>query len=426
MIQAEYRIAEAGGERGRRVVVTGMGCLSPLGNNLQTNWENLKAGRSGIGPLTQFDAHRLPTRIAGEVLDFDPESVLDSKTVRRMDRFQQFAYAAAVEALNASGLAIQEHNGERVGVVIGSGIGGLTSLVEQIHVLDTRGPDRVSPFLITKMAADLAPGMISILLGARGPNFATISACATGAHAIGESAEIIRRGQADAMLAGGAEAAIVEVGFASFCKMRALSTRNDDPEGASRPFDAARDGFVMSEGAGVVVLESLEHAHGRGAPILAEVIGYGSTADAHHLTEPAPGGSGAARAMRAALAQAGIGPGEVDYINAHATSTEIGDVREVDALRSVFGERYRSIPVGATKSMTGHLFGAAGAFESIVCIQAIRDRFLPPTINQETPDPGCDVDSIPNTGRQVDVDIAMNNAYGFGGHNVSLLFRRCQ
>jgi len=400
-----------------------MGCLTPLGNDLESSWEGLKAGRSGIGPITQFDASRLPARIAGEVRGFDPGSVLDDKAARHMDRFQQLAFAATVEALAQSGFEITPANEERVGVLVGSGIGGLSSLVDQIRVLDSRGPDRVSPFLIPQMVPDLGPGMISIHLGAKGPNFSTVSACATGGHAVGEAAEIIRRCQADVMLAGGAEAAIVEVGLASFCKMRALSTRNGDPAGASRPFDAARDGFVMAEGAGMLVLEDLDHARARGATLLAEVVGYGSTADGHHLTEPAPGGAGAARAMKMALLQAGLDSSDVDYVNAHATSTVVGDLREVEALRTVFGDRYRHVPVGATKSMTGHLFGAAGAFESIVCVQAIRHGFLPPTINQETADPECDVDCIANVGRPAQVAVAMNNAYGFGGHNVSIILR---
>jgi 3-oxoacyl-[acyl-carrier-protein] synthase II len=401
-----------------------MGCLSPLGNDLEATWCAAREGRSGIGPVTRFDASRLTTRFAGEVKDFDPATVLERKTARHMDRFQHLAAAAAFEALAHARFKITPENAERVGVIVGSGIGGIETLTQQIRVMDERGPMRVSPFLITMMVVDLAPGQISILLGAKGPNYATVSACATSAHAIGQAAEAIRRNQADVMLAGGSEAGVVEVGMASFCTMHALSTRNDEPERASRPFDRDRDGFVVAEGAAVLVLEERRHAEKRGAAILAEVAGYGQTADAHHLTEPAPRGEGAARAMRMALNDAGMQPEEVEYLNAHATSTVVGDIRETLAIKDVFGEHAYRMPVSATKSMTGHLVGAAGALEAILSIQALVDGFIPPTINLENPDPECDLDYVPNAGRAGPLRAVMSNAYGFGGHNVSLVFRK--
>lgn len=407
----------------RRVVVTGMGCLSPLGMDVASTWCGVKAGKSGIGPITLFDATNLGVKFAGEVKDFDPTSVLERKEARRMDRFQQLAYAATVEALRNANLEITPENADRVGVLVGSGIGGLGSLTEGFRTLWTRGPHRVSPFLITEMVVDLAPGMISILLGAKGPNFSTVSACATGAHAIGEAAEIVRRGQADVMLAGGSEAGIVEIGIAAFTNMRALSTRNDDFEHASRPFDAQRDGFIMAEGAGILVLEELDHARARGAPILAELAGYGLTADAAHITDPAPNGEGAARAMSQALQLADMKPEEIGYLNAHGTSTQVGDCAESAAVKTVFGDFAYRLPVSSTKSMMGHLLGAAGGVEAILSIQAMRDGFLPPTINYEFPDPECDLDYIPNEGRGATVTAVMSNSFGFGGHNVSLIMR---
>lgn len=407
----------------RRVVVTGMGCLSPLGMDVASTWCGVKAGKSGIGPITLFDATNLGVKFAGEVKDFDPTSVLERKEARRMDRFQQLAYAATVEALRNANLEITPENADRVGVLVGSGIGGLGSLTEGFRTLWTRGPHRVSPFLITEMVVDLAPGMISILLGAKGPNFSTVSACATGAHAIGEAAEIVRRGQADVMLAGGSEAGIVEIGIAAFTNMRALSTRNDDFEHASRPFDAQRDGFIMAEGAGILVLEELDHARARGAPILAELAGYGLTADAAHITDPAPNGEGAARAMSQALQLADMKPEEIGYLNAHGTSTQVGDRAESAAVKTVFGDFAYRLPVSSTKSMMGHLLGAAGGVEAILSIQAMRDGFLPPTINYEFPDPECDLDYIPNEGRGATVTAVMSNSFGFGGHNVSLIMR---
>jgi 3-oxoacyl-[acyl-carrier-protein] synthase II len=407
----------------RRVVVTGLGAVTPLGPNVAQTWQGLKEGRSGIGPITRFDASAFATKIAGECREFEPTSVLGVKEARRMDRFQQMAYAAAVEALQSARYEIAPHNADRVGVIVGSGIGGIETLSNQFRVLYDRGPSRVSPFLIPMMIVDLAPGMISILLGAKGPNFSTVSACATGSHAIGEAAEMIRQNKADAMLAGGAEAGITEIGVAGFCSMRALSTRNAEPERASRPFDAARDGFVMSEGAGVLLLEEYESARSRGATVLAELIGYGATADAHHITEPAPRGEGAARAMVMALDGAGIRRDEVRYINAHATSTVVGDIREIEAIKDVFGEHAYRLAVGSTKSMTGHLLGAAGGVEAIVSVLVIREGFIPPTTNLDAPDAGIDLDCVPNTGRSAPVPVAMSNSFGFGGHNATLLFR---
>jgi beta-ketoacyl-acyl-carrier-protein synthase II len=401
-----------------------MGCLSALGNDLATTWRAAREGRSGIGPVTRFDASRLTTRFAGEVKDFDPHTVLDRKTARHMDRFQHLAVAAAIEALTHSRFQITPANAERVGVIVGSGIGGIETLTQQIRLMDARGPMRVSPFLITMMVVDLAPGQISILLGAKGPNYATVSACATSAHAIGQAAEAIQRGQADVMLAGGCEAGVVEVGMASFCTMHALSTRNDDPQRASRPFDRDRDGFVLAEGAAVLVLEERGHAERRGATILAAMAGYGQTADAHHVTEPAPRGEGAARAMRMALDDAAMAPQEIEYINAHATSTPVGDGRETAAIKDVFGEHAYRLAVSSTKSMTGHLVGAAGGLEAVLSVQALVDGFIPPTINLENPGPECDLDYVPNVGRSAQLRAVMSNAYGFGGHNVSLVFRK--
>ncbi|MGI8967687.1 MAG: beta-ketoacyl-ACP synthase II [Chloroflexota bacterium] len=407
----------------KRIVITGMGALTPLGKDVPSTWCAMKQGKSGIGPITRFDASRLPVHFAGEVKDFDPTSVLDRKEARRMDRFQQLAVASAFEAVRDAGLEITPENADRVGVLVGSGIGGLGSLTDGFRTLFERGPSRISPFLITQMVVDLAPGLISILLGAKGPNYSPVSACATGAHAIGEAAEIIRRGQAEVMIAGGSEAGIVEIGIAGFCNMRALSTHNDDPAGASRPFDAQRDGFVVSEGAGTVVLEDLEFARARNAPILAELVGYGMTADASHITDPAPGGEGAGRAMSQALERGGIRPEEIDYLNAHGTSTVVGDRAETAAIKRVFGAHVEKMPVSSTKSMTGHLIGAAGGLEAIVCILAMRDGFVPPTINYQHPDPTCDLDYVPNVGREATLNTTMSNSFGFGGHNVSLILR---
>lgn len=408
----------------RRVVVTGLGCVSPLGADVRSTWCGIREGRSGIGPITLFDASRLSVRFAGEVKNFDPTTVLDRKEARRMDRFQQMAFASAVEAVRHSGLEITPENADRVGVVVGSGVGGLGSLSDGFKTLFERGPSRISPFLITQLVVDLAPGLISILLGAKGPNFSTVSACATGAHAIGEAAHIIQRDQADVMIAGGAEAGLVEIGVAGFQNMRALSTRNDEPQRASRPFDAQRDGFVIAEGGGILILEELEFARARGAAILAEVAGYGLSADASHITDPAPGGEGAARAMTMALRAAAMQPEEIDYLNAHGTSTPVGDRAETAAIKHVFGDHAHTMAVSSTKSMTGHLLGAAGGLEAIFCVLALQEGYLPPTINYEIPDPECDLDYVPNVGRDADVSAVMSNSFGFGGHNVSLIFRK--
>lgn len=407
----------------RRVVVTGRGALSPLGKDVASTWCGIRQGKSGIGPITRFDTADFSVKFGGEVKEFDPTDVLERKEARRMDRFQQLAFAAAVEAVADSGLAIGPDNAERVGVLVGSGIGGLGVLTEGFRTLFSRGPSRISPFLITSMVVDLAPGLISIALGAKGPNFSTVSACATSAHAIGEAAEIIRRGQADVMIAGGSEAGIVEIGVAAFANMRALSTRNDEPERASRPFDAERDGFIMAEGAGILVLEELESARARGATILAELVGYGQTADASHITDPAPGGAGAARAMKQALDRAHMRPEDIGYLNAHGTSTVVGDRAETAAIKTVFGDHASTLPVSSTKSMTGHLLGAAGGVEGVISVQVLLEQFLPPTINYQYPDPECDLDYIPNTGRPGSVSAVMSNSFGFGGHNVTLIFR---
>lgn len=408
----------------RRVVVTGMGCISPLGNSVAKTWCRMVRGESGVGPITQFDASRLSSRIAGECRDFDPTTVLDARKLRHMDRFQHLAYASALEALEQAQLEITPANADRIGIVMGSGIGGIKTIIDGCAVLFERGPNRVSPFFITKMAIDLAPGSMSILLGARGPNYSTVSACSSSAHALGESSDIIRLGHADVMLAGGSEAGIVELAMAGFCNMRALSSRNDEPKRASRPFDAERDGFVMAEGGGTLVLEELQHARARGAPILCELVAYSATADASHITDPAPGGEGAGRAMRQALERAGMRPEEIQYINAHATSTAAGDRAETDAIKTVFGEHAGKLAVSSTKSMTGHCVGAAGVIEAIACVQAIRDGCAPPTINYEHPDPACDLDYVPNVARAMNIDAAISNSFGFGGHNVSLIFRK--
>jgi 3-oxoacyl-[acyl-carrier-protein] synthase II len=409
--------------KSRRVVVTGMGLVTPLGNDVETTWRAVLAGCSGIGPVTRFDTTNHDTKIAGEVKGFDVEQYVDRKEARRMDRFTHYAIAAGKQALAQSGLKISEENAERVGTIVGTGIGGIETLSNQFKVLQERGPGRLSPFLSTMMLANMAAGQIGIHLGCRGPNFAAISACASAAHAIGESFEIIRRGGADAMLAGGGEAPIVEIGLGNFNAMRALSTRNDEPQKASRPFDANRDGFVVAEGGGMLVLEELEHARARGARPLAEVIGYGSSADAHHVSSPPETGSGAANSMRKALLQAGVKPEEIGYLNAHATSTGVGDAAETAAIKAVFGEHAFTMPVSSTKSMTGHLLGAAGAVETIFSILAMRESCVPPTINQQHPDPACDLDYVPNKAREVKVSVALNNSFGFGGQNASIVVK---
>ncbi len=409
----------------RRVVVTGMGCITPLGNEVDEMWCRMIRGQSGIRAITRFDPAEYQSRIAGEC-DFDPADYMSSKEARRMDRFQQMALAAALDAVRESRLEVTPDNAPRIGVAVGSGIGGILSMTQQFRNLFDRGPGRVSPFIVPMQIVDLASGLISIRLGAKGPNYAIVSACATGAHSIGEAAEIIRRGRADVMIAGGAEAGICEMPFAGFGNMRALSTRNDEPERASRPFDIERDGFILSEGAGVLIVEELEHAQRRDAPILAEVVGYGSTGDASHITDPAPGGEGAARAMEMALLQAELRPEDIDYINAHGTSTMAGDRAETAGIKHVFGDHAYRMPVSSTKSMTGHCLGAAGAIEAIATIQSIRQGIAPPTINLDHPDPECDLDYVPHEARRLPINVAMSNSFGFGGHNASLIFQAAE
>ncbi len=399
-----------------RVVITGIGMVTPVGNDTATSWQALCAGQSGIGPIVSFDASQHNVRIGAEVKDFNPLDYLDRKEARRTERFIHLAVAAARQAVADAGLEIGAI-GDDVGVLVGSGSGGLHSMEDQFRVLFDRGPDRVSPFFITMMVPDMAAGYISMMFGARGPNFATVSACATGAHAIGEAYETIRRGDARAMIAGGVEAGVTAMTLAAFDSMRAISRRNDDPQRASRPFDNERDGFVVGEGAGILILEDLELAQARGAQVYAEVLGYAATSDAHHITEPAPGGAGLARALRRALAKAGLTPDQVNYINAHGTSTRFNDRDETAAIKAVFGEHAYRLAISSTKSMTGHLMGAAGGVEVAATALALRDGILPPTINYEHPDPECDLDYVPNTARKADIRVAISNSMGFGGHN---------
>jgi len=402
-----------------------MGAISPLGSDLNTLWNNLVSGKSGVSTITAFDASELPTRIAAEVKDFNPEDYIDRKDARRMDRFVHFAVAASQLALKDADLDIGTNaDPERTGVIIGSGIGGLGTWEEQHTTLLEKGHKRVSPFFIPMMIANMASGYVSMLIGAKGPNTTIVTACATGSHSIGDSARIIERGDADVMICGGAEATIRMVGMTGFCALRAMSTRNDEPERASRPFDVDRDGFVMGEGAGVLVLESREHALKRGARIYAEVIGYGMSADAHHMTDPAPGGEGAVRCMRMAIRDAGIDVKDIQYINAHGTSTPVGDKSEIAAIKTVFGEHASGVLVNSTKSMTGHLLGAAGGLEAIISALVIGHGVVPPTINVDNQDPECDLDVVPNEARQAKVDIAMSNSFGFGGHNATLILKR--
>ncbi|MCE5191664.1 MAG: beta-ketoacyl-ACP synthase II [Actinomycetia bacterium] len=406
----------------RRVAVTGIGAISALGPNATATWEGLVAGRSGVHEITSFDVSKYTTRFAATLDDWDPSPWLDPREMRRIARFQQFAVVAALEALADSGLVIDERNAERVGVIVGSGIGGLGTMEDQHDILLEKGPGRVSPFLVPMMIVDLAAGHISVRTGAKGINYAPVSACATGNHSLGEAAEAIRRGTADAIIAGGFDCAVTPLGLAGFCAARALSTRNDDPAGASRPFDAGRDGFVMGEGGAIVILEELEQAKARGAHIYAELVGYGATADAYHMTAPAPDGEGGRRAMLLALEQSGLAPSEIGYINAHGTSTQLGDAAETTAIRAVFGPD--APPVSSTKSMTGHLLGGAGALEAVACVLAIENGILPPTINYTEPDPACDLDYVPNVARSADVPTALSNSFGFGGHNASVIFAR--
>ncbi|WP_071784171.1 beta-ketoacyl-ACP synthase II [Paenibacillus antibioticophila] len=406
-----------------RVVVTGMGAVTALGYELDAFWNNLIQGKSGVSLVEAFDVSEYPTRIAASVKDFNPEDYVDRKEARKMDRFVQFAVAAATNALKDSGLQIGEDaDPDRVGVMIGSGIGGLGTWEDQHDVLVQKGPKRVSPFFIPMMIANMASGHVSILFGAKGPNSTAVTACATGTHSIGDSYKLIQRGDADVMICGGAEATIRPMGMAGFCSMRAMSTRNDEPEKASRPFDSERDGFVMGEGSGIMILESLEHAQKRGAKIYGEVIGYGLSADAHHMTEPDP--NGPERCMKMAIRDAGIDPAEVDYINAHGTSTPVGDRSETIAIKNAFGDHAYKLAVSSTKSMTGHLLGAAGGVEAVICALTLNNGKIPPTINLEHPDPECDLDYVPNVAREADVKVAMSNSFGFGGHNATLILKK--
>jgi 3-oxoacyl-[acyl-carrier-protein] synthase II len=407
-----------------RVVVTGLGLVTPLGLNVEESWAGLIAGRSGAAPITKFDASKLQVRFACEVKGFDPLLYMDRKEAKRYDLFAQFALGAAQQAVTQAGLEDNFPDPERTGVVIGSGIGGMSIFEDQCSIYLTKGPDRVSPFFIPMFIPDIAAGLVSIRYGVKGPNFCTVSACASSAHAIGESYKMIRHGVTDAMITGGSEAAITGLAIAGFQNMKALSTRNDDPAKASRPFDMDRDGFVLGDGGGMVVLESLDHAQARGARILGEVIGYGLSGDAYHITSPAPEGEGAQRAMRACLEDGSIDPAEVSYINAHGTSTSQGDIAETQAVKKVFGDQAKKLIFGSTKSMTGHLLGAAGAAEFAVSCLITQCGIVPPTINQDTPDPECDLDSAPNKAVERDVKVALSNSFGFGGHNVTLAVRR--
>ncbi len=407
----------------RRVVVTGLGALSPVGNTADEFWSSLLQGRSGVGPITKFDTEGYPTRIAGEVRNFDPLNFVDKKDARRLDPYLQYAVASSVLAVQDAALDTGKVDGARFGVLIGSGIGGISTLLESHRNLLEKGPDRVSPFFIPMIIANMASGLVSIRFGARGPNSSVVTACATGNHAIGDSFKIIQRGDADVMIAGGSEAIIIPLTIAGFCSMKAMSTRNEEPTKAMRPFDATRDGFVCGEGAGILILEALEHALARDARIYAEIVGYGMTGDAHHMTAPDPEGDGAMRAMTLALRDAGLDVSAVGYINAHGTSTPYNDKFETLAIKRVFGEHARRLAVSSTKSMTGHLLGAAGGVEAIATVLALHHGVLPPTINYETPDPECDLDYVPNQARKQNVEVALSNAFGFGGTNATLAFR---
>ena len=406
-----------------RVFVTGAGVISPLGNSTEEFWTHVIAGKSGAGPITRFDASGYDTRFACEVRDFTPEGVMDRKDAKRMDRFAQFAVAASHEAMKNAGLELEKENLDRIGAIMGSGIGGMETFESQHTILIERGPGRVSPFFIPMMISDMAAGQVSLQFGLKGPNFGTVSACASGAHAIGEALRLLRAGDADVIVAGGSEATITPMALAGFSSARALSTRNDDPQRASRPFDLNRDGFVIGEGAGVIVLETEDHARRRNAPLLCELGGYGASADAYHLTAPSEDGNGAARAMIRALKDAGIRAEDVEYINAHGTSTPTGDPAECRAVKSVFGDHAKRLMMSSTKSMTGHLLGAAGGLEAVVTALVLARGVVPPTINLETPDPQCDLDFVPNQARRRPVKAALSNSFGFGGHNVTLALK---
>lgn len=407
-----------------RVVVTGLGLVTSLGNDVTSTWKALCEGRSGVGPITSYDTSRFRVHFGAEIKNFDPAMYMQRKEIRRNDPYAHYAVAATRQALVQSGLQIRDENADDVGVYIGSGIGGLTTIHEQFEVLFKKGPERISPYFANMIIVDSAPGLVSILTGAKGPNWATVAACATSSNSIGEAWETIRRGDAKAMIAGGAEKGTTPASMAAFDNMHAISRRNDDPQGASRPFDATRDGFVMGDGAGIVILEELEFAQARGATILAEIVGYGSTADAHHVTEPAPEGQGLVRAIRRAMQKAGLRPEQVDYINAHGTSTPFNDRTETQAIKQFFGEYAYRIPISSTKSMMGHTMGASGGIEAAICVMTLLTGVIPPTINLHHPDPECDLDYVPNKARQATVDVAMSNSMGFGGHNACLVFQR--
>ncbi|MFM1800402.1 MAG: hypothetical protein RLZZ117_2680 [Cyanobacteriota bacterium] len=407
-----------------RVVVTGLGAVTPIGNDVREYWEGLRSGRNGVAGITLFDASRHACRFAAEVKNFNPAGQLEPKEAKRWDRFCQFGVVAAKEAVSHAGLVIDSSNAQRIGVAIGSGVGGLLMMETQAHVLADRGPERVSPFCVPMMIPNMATGLAAIALGAKGPSSAVATACAAGSNAIGDAFRLIQLGLADAMVCGGAESAITPLGVAGFSSAKALSFRNDDLEAASRPFDLHRDGFVIGEGAGVLVLESLSHAQRRGATVLAEIVGYGTTCDAHHITAPSPGGVGGAEAMRLALADARLPAEAVDYVNAHGTSTQANDSNETAAIKAALGEHARHTPVSSTKSMTGHLLGGSGGIEAVASVLAIGHNLIPPTINYSTPDPACDLDVVPNTAREHPVNVVLSNSFGFGGHNVCLAFRR--
>ena len=408
----------------KRVVITGLGTVSPLGNDVQSTWNNVKGGKSGIGPISRFDTSEFKTKIAGEVKDFDGKGIFGSKDARRMALVGQYALVSAGEAIKHSRLEINDGNRDRIGVIVGTGIGGMSTLFDNTLVFLEKGPNRVSPFMVPMMLPDTSAGLVAIHFGVRGPNLAVVTACATGTNAVGESAEMIRRGVVDVVLAGGSEAAIIPLAIAGMSVIGALSTLNEDPKHASRPFDANRDGFVMGEGAAMLVLESLDHAKTRGARILAEITGYGSTNDAYHVSAPAPDGSGASLCMQMALDSGELKENDIGYINAHGTGTVLNDKSETKAIKTVFRREAYNVPVSSTKSMTGHLLGAAGALEAVLCVMSIIDGLLPPTINYETPDPDCDLDYIPNKARQATIDHAMSNSFGFGGHNASIILSR--
>ena len=409
---------------GRRVVVTGMGAITPIGNTLEAYWEGLSTGRNGIGPIKAFDASKHACRIAGEVKGFEPTDYMDRKDAKRMDRFSQFGVAAAKQAVAHSGLEITELNAERVGVLIGSGIGGIKVMEDQQTVYLNKGPSRCSPFMIPMMIANMAAGLTAIQIGAKGPNSCTVTACAAGANAVGDAFRLVRDGYADAMVAGGTEAAVTPLSIAGFAACRALSSRNDDPEHACRPFDTGRDGFVMGEGSGMLILEELEHAKARGATIYAELVGYGMTCDAYHMTLPVPGGLGAARAIELAMKDAGLTPDQVSYINAHGTSTPANDSTETAAIKKALGESAQSVAISSTKSMTGHLLGGSGGIEAVATAMAVNQDLVPPTINLVDQDPACDLNYTPNKAQEKVINVALSNSFGFGGHNVTLAFRK--